>query len=176
MLNLSHREQAVFLVILLLVFVLPLAAVLVRREQQRQIEGAPPQGASVLINSGAQFTNQRQVTLQITPPRGVTLPITTPANQRPPAQTMMQVSNDPRFADAQSEPSAASKSWMLNEGDGEKTVYVRFSYLRGRTWTQPISDTIVLDTTAPDTRIVGGPEEGEVVNTDQVQFEFEAKE
>lgn len=45
------------------------------------------------------------------------------------------------------EPFAGSKNWSLSSGDGQKTVYAQFRNTVHMTTT--ISDTIILDTTAP---------------------------
>ena len=44
---------------------------------------------------------------------------------------------------------ATTKTWTLSSGAGTKTVYVQFKDAAGNWSTLPITDTIVLDTTAP---------------------------
>src|SRR3972149_704045 len=60
----------------------------------------------------------------------------------------MQFSND-NTTWSTPETYAASKAWTLTTGAGIKTVYVRFKDSAGNWTASAISDTIVLDTTAP---------------------------
>ena len=57
----------------------------------------------------------------------------------------MQLSNDGVAYDPP-EPYGTSKAWTLPDGDGPKTVYVRFVDDSGN-WSGPVSATIELDTT-----------------------------
>lgn len=82
---------------------------------------------SVTINSGAEITNSRNVTL--------TLKDTNAA--------YMMVSNLSNFSDASWEAFAASKSWVLTAGDGVKTVYAKYKTSSGNEYS-PVSDTITL--------------------------------
>ncbi len=43
---------------------------------------------------------------------------------------------------------ASTKTWTLSSGAGTKTVYVQFKDAAGN-WSTSVTDTIVLDTTAP---------------------------
>ncbi len=61
--------------------------------------------------------------------------------------TSMKVSNDPCFSEAVWEPYTANKSWMLENEEGWRTVYVKTQDSIGRTST--VSDTIYLGTTLP---------------------------
>ena len=96
----------------------------------------PPTG-SVLINSGAAFTNSTTVTL--------TLSATDIAS----GVASMQFSND-NAAWLAPEPYATTKSWTLSTGDGAKTVYAKFKD-NANNWSNAILSTnaIVLDTTPP---------------------------
>ena len=60
---------------------------------------------------------------------------------------MMRFSND-GFTWSPWEAYARSKTWTLLAGDGEKTVHVQYNDLAGNP-SDPSSDTIILDTTAP---------------------------
>jgi len=93
--------------------------------------GAGPDG-SISIANGAAYTTQTQVTLLLDAPG-------------PPDQ--MQFSDD---GSTWSAPEAyeTSRIYTISSGDGTKTVYVRF--IEGGDPGTPSSDTIVLDTTAPD--------------------------
>jgi len=95
--------------------------------------------ATVLINNGAAVTNSRNVTLALNAvdPTGV---------------ATMQFSNDNVFYSAE-EPYAATKAWSLSDGDGFKTVYVRFrdKALPTGNLYPPFTASITLATTAPVT-------------------------
>ncbi|GBF89303.1 hypothetical protein Rsub_02180 [Raphidocelis subcapitata] len=90
---------------------------------------------SVVINGGADWTNIRNVTLNITAGEGI---------------TEACVSNTELEATACQfwvEP-AARMPWQLSEGDGKKTVFVYFRNA-GNVTSGPASDTITLDSTPP---------------------------
>lgn len=59
------------------------------------------------------------------------------------------------------EPYATSRSWLLSDGDGAKTVHVEYRDNAGNVSTVAIQDEIqldsLLDTTAPNTTIASGP-------------------
>ena len=87
----------------------------------------PPTNTSIVIAGGAANSLVRAVTL--------TLAAT--------GATQMAVSNAVDFAGVSWETYAASKSWTLTEGDGVKTVYVKFRDAEGDT-SVAVSDTITL--------------------------------
>lgn len=63
--------------------------------------------------------------------------------------TLMQISNSASFTDyTQTDYATSYGDWTLTDGDGTKTVYVRFVDAVGNVG-DPISDTIILDTTKP---------------------------
>ena len=64
----------------------------------------------------------------------------------------MQFSND-NSTWSTAEAYANTKSWSLPSGDGQKTVYVKFSDVAGN-WSETVSDQITLDTTRPTTPVV----------------------
>ncbi len=70
----------------------------------------------LVINGGAQYTTTRQVNLTIL------------AN----TATQMILSNNADFSGAQWENYATSKTWSLESGDGEKTVYMKVKYDNGK--------------------------------------------
>ncbi|HEX9742389.1 MAG TPA: LamG-like jellyroll fold domain-containing protein [Nitrospiraceae bacterium] len=108
----------------------------------------PPSNTSILINGGAAATNSTLVTL--------TLSATDPSGMG-----QMQFSNDGQSYSAP-EPYGTSKAdWQLTAGDGPKTVSARFSDAVGN-WSNPVSDSIVLDTTVPSITITS-PSNGEVI-------------
>ena len=88
------------------------------------------------INSGNQYTNIQNTSLSFsaTDPSGV---------------TEMKVSNDNNFNSPITSVYNKLWLWTLSVGDGIKTVYVWFKDAIGNWNTNPASDTIILDTTAP---------------------------
>jgi hypothetical protein len=99
------------------------------------LDTTPPSG-SISINSGDDTTNSVNVTLTLsaTDDSGV---------------SQMQFSNDnSTWSDAESY--STSKDWTLTDGDGTKTVYVKFSDTEDNWNTDPYSDTITLDTSVDD--------------------------
>jgi outer membrane protein assembly factor BamB len=69
----------------------------------------------IKINGGAECTTSRNVTLEI----------------EFGTNTEMRISEDPLFKTASFEPVAATKSFELSEGFGEKTVYIQFKDKEG---------------------------------------------
>ncbi len=98
------------------------------------VDNQAPTG-SVVINGGATATKSRSATLTLSAsdPSGV---------------TQMRFSNSGTSFSA-AEPYTATKVWTLSSGAGTKTVYVQFKDAAGNWSSLPISDSIVLDTTAP---------------------------
>jgi hypothetical protein len=101
-------------------------------------EVAPSSGA-ILINNGDEYFNSRDVTLTLSPPdpRGMTGPIT----------EMMFRNEDLVWSNAFTY--SDQHTWLLSDGDGEKTVYAKFKDSAGNWTDPPISDTIILDTVKP---------------------------
>jgi len=96
----------------------------------------PPIG-SIIINNNNLYTNKTTVTLTLyaidnSPGSGV---------------SQMQFSNDNTSWSAP-EPYTASKTWVLETGDGLKTVYAKFVDFSGN-WSIPYQDMITLDTAKP---------------------------
>ncbi len=94
---------------------------------------AVPTGLSVVINGGAATTNSTAVTL--------TLAATNATN--------CSLSNDGSAYNTPF-PFTASKAWNLTSGDGLKTVYFKCVDNESN-WSAPVTDTITLNTTVPDT-------------------------
>ncbi len=93
---------------------------------------------SVSINSGANYTTTRQVTLSLSATDA--LPSTSIA--------YVIISNDPLFTGSSWVPYATQKAWWLAAGDGNKTVYVKFKDTSGNI-SGVYSDGIILDSVAP---------------------------
>ncbi len=94
----------------------------------------PPTGA-VIINNGDETTNSRIVTLRLS--------VEDDASGMGEGAQMM-FSNDGKLWLDQ-KPFAPAKYWVLPTGEGEKTVYVKFSDSVGNWMLQPISDSIELE-------------------------------
>lgn len=94
----------------------------------------PPAG-SITINSNAEATSSAAVTLTLS------------ASDLGGTVTRMQFSND-NVAYSSPELYQTSKLWTLTAGDVTKTVSVKYADDRGN-WSQPFSDTIILDTSPP---------------------------
>ena len=84
----------------------------------------------------------------------------------------MQFSND-NTNWSTAETYATSKTWTLSSGDGTKTVYAKFKDTAGN-WSTAYSDTITLDTTAPDTSITSQPSNPS--NSTSASFSFTSTE
>jgi glucose/arabinose dehydrogenase/chitodextrinase len=98
------------------------------------VDNQAPTG-TVVINGGAAATNSTTATLTLTATDAVT------------SVTQMRFSNNgTSFSTA--EAFAPAKTWSLSTGAGTKTVYVQFRDAAGN-WSTAVTDTIVLDTTAP---------------------------
>jgi len=96
---------------------------------------SPPTSLSININSGASFTNAQSVTLTLN------------AQDAESGVRDMCFSND-GITYSPWEPYSTSKSWILSSGDGTKYVYFKVRDNAGHV-SQPVYDTIVLDTSAP---------------------------
>ena len=99
------------------------------------VDTTPPTGASLIINKGAEVTNnpEMQVRLSI---------LATDAYK-------MQISNTGQFNDADWEDYVPEKNWMIGpRKEGKKTVYVRFAD-KATNISEPIQASILVDLTPP---------------------------
>ncbi len=103
------------------------------------LDTTAPSG-SILINSGAAYTNSTAVNLTLS------------ASDSGSGVYQMRFSNDNSSWSAW-EAYATSKSWTLTSGDGTKTVYVQYSDNLGNV-SGSFNDSIYLDTVAPSGSIV----------------------
>ncbi len=94
-----------------------------------------PTSCTISINGGAAYTSGAAVTLTLS------------AADFPSGMSQMQFSNDGTNYSAP-ETYATGKSYTLPEGDGLKTVYVKYKDVSGN-WSAPVSDTITVDTSPP---------------------------
>ncbi|MEK7562291.1 MAG: carboxypeptidase-like regulatory domain-containing protein [Patescibacteria group bacterium] len=95
----------------------------------------PPYG--VLINNSDKYINNRDVILSLD--GGIDA-------------AKMAVSNQPDFYGAVIENYKKTKTWTIENGDGAKTVYVKF-YTEYNIASNAVSDTIILDTIPPEIKI-----------------------
>lgn len=93
---------------------------------------AMPSVYSLMINGGLESTGSRIVELSLNAPSST---------------AAMRLSNVPDFSSASWEVFRATRTWMLLDGDGEKTVYVSFQDQSGA-MSPPFSSKITLDTYA----------------------------
>lgn len=94
---------------------------------------AVPNTYAIRIAGGADFTNNRQVTIDISAPAST---------------TAMLFGNDTSFSGSAWQPFAASLQWLLSNGDGLKTVHAKFRDANGNETRTRSSDAITLDTFA----------------------------
>ena len=98
------------------------------------LDNTPPTG-TIIINNNDEYTNSQDVNLTLS------------ATDNLSGVEEMKFSNDgTNWSTA--EGYSTSKTWSLTTGDGTKTVYVKYKDGAGN-WSNPISDTIILDTTDP---------------------------
>ena len=95
---------------------------------------------SLVINNNNALTNSKTTTLTIS----------ATDNIDDSTGLQMEVSNDSSFTGASYEAYNTSKSWTMTDGDGTKTVYIRFKDSVGNV-SSSYSDTIILDTASPIT-------------------------
>ena len=88
---------------------------------------------SMTINANDQYTNNRNVNVSFIIPTSARL---------------VQLSEDNTFAGAIWENYSASRSFVLSDSDGLKTVYARFQFLDGSASSGSVFDEITLDTRA----------------------------
>lgn len=104
-----------------------------------------PEGLSIALNDGAEYTTSATVSLKIT----LTDPQTTGYQMK-----IWGINSAESEENASWETYTASKSITLMAGDGQKTVYVKVRDDVGNE-TSAVSDTIILDTQVPSVSITG---------------------
>jgi len=98
---------------------------------------APAAPFSILINDGNTYTNNPAVILKIQAGSDV---------------FKMAISNSAGFENTVQEDYQATKTWILSQGDGVKTVYVKFYTQYGQP-SETIQRSIILDTQIPEIKI-----------------------
>lgn len=109
-----------------------------------------PEG-SVVLNGGAEYVNQTQVTVNLSVVDPPVPNYTSDTSDDASGLSQMRFSNDGSYWSAW-EPYAASKQWTLLPIDGLKTVYVQVRDNAGNVGS--FQDSIVLDTGAPSGSVV----------------------
>lgn len=94
-------------------------------------------GGTLAVNGGAEFTNTRTVSLDLSP-------------DHPQSVVSMQLSNSADFADAQTAPFSSPIEWTLSDVDEEKTVYAKLIDADGNQTETPITAAITLDRERPE--------------------------
>lgn len=122
---------------------------------------AVPSLYGLIINGGAEYTNNRDVTL------------TTVA---PVSTIYMQVCNDSSFGGAVWENYALAKAWQLTPGDLIKTVYIKYRDESDQATTKTVSAAITLDTRAAIDSVIFSPSGQAFVTGDLVHFRLFAGE
>ncbi|MEW6100872.1 MAG: discoidin domain-containing protein [Candidatus Omnitrophota bacterium] len=110
----------------------------------------PPTG-TIKINNDSQYTNSTQVILTLS---------ATDSESGMGQGAAMRFSND-NLNWSLPEDYLSTRTWILSPGDATKTVYVKFKDAAAN-WSGAISDTIILDTTAPQINITS-PQNNEVI-------------
>ncbi|NTV15305.1 MAG: hypothetical protein HGA96_15460 [Desulfobulbaceae bacterium] len=105
-----------------------------------QMDKTPPTDGSISINSGDATTNSTTVNLTLSATDATTVVAT------------MCISNTATCLDWVKY--APSLSWTLESGDGEKTVSAWFKDAQNNATVVAVTDTIILDATAPDGTVV----------------------
>jgi len=105
---------------------------------------AVPSAYSIVINQGSGYTNSRNVVLTLT------APVTT---------VLMKISNSAAIEEADWETFRTTRNWILEGGDGSKTVYALFMDENGSE-SEAVSKTVELDTYAAVSGISITPETG----------------
>ncbi|MFA5144007.1 MAG: FlgD immunoglobulin-like domain containing protein [Candidatus Omnitrophota bacterium] len=113
----------------------------------------------VVINSGAEYTNTAATNLKLS----------AQDNSGGSGLSQMRFSNDD-VNWSSPEAYATTKTWMLSSGDGNKTVYVKFSDLAGN-WSSAYSDSIKLDTIPPRV-IITSPQDGAIVTVPDLTVSY----
>jgi len=106
----------------------------------------PKVEGTVAIENGATLINMPTVVLAIEAPEHL-------------QADLMQISEDPAFEGVSWMEYSDGAIWMISDGDGDKTIYVRFEDFRGFV-SLPVSVDISVDTTGPtvELSIAGGAE------------------
>ncbi|MDD5135749.1 MAG: immunoglobulin domain-containing protein, partial [Candidatus Omnitrophica bacterium] len=126
---------------------------------QAPTDTTPPTG-TIRINDGAAITNNGSVRLTLS---------ATDAGSGMGAGSQMKFSSEGTYWSTE-EAYGTAKSWGLLAGDGTRTVYVKFKDVAGN-WSNAISASIIVDTTAPVIAITS-PADNSVVKTPNLTVNY----
>ena len=116
---------------------------------------------SIAIMNNAEFTNSRNVSIQLNSLNGT---------------TNVMLSEDSLFTGAVWEPFSSQKTFLLSQGDGLKAVYAKFIFSDGTRTGKPLSDDITLDTRALIDSVYFMPDDQVFVTGDAILFVVSAGE
>jgi len=116
---------------------------------------------SITIASGDEFTNSRDVLVELAAPA---------------TASYVRLSEDSTLDDAVVEAYQAQRSFTLSDGDGVKTVYARFIFTDGAESGVAVSDQITLDTYARVRSVDFLPTTATFASGDTLQFLMDAEE
>lgn len=113
------------------------------------------ESSNILIENGAEFTNQNVVQLKLNSPRAIE----------------MKISNQADCSDGSWEPYNASKAWSLQQNNSNASVYATYKNLIGQV-SKCVSDDITHDNVAPQLNYKNAA--GHVTNEANLLVEFTA--
>jgi fibronectin type 3 domain-containing protein len=116
---------------------------------------------SITIANGDEFTNSRDVQMQLNAPSTV---------------DYVMLSEDSALTGAVVEPFQSQRLFTLSDGDGVKTVYARFIFSDGTESGVAVSDQITLDTYVRISSVNFMPVEAAFASGDTLQFSIDAGE
>ena len=120
-----------------------------------------PEAGTISINASATYGNKQAVTLSLS------------ATDSGSGVSQMMISEGNNFNGTTWQSYATSTSFTLSTGDGTKTVYAKFKNGAGNESTA-ISDSIVLDTTAPTAGELVSPENNSYTSSRRPNFSWKA--
>lgn len=126
-----------------------------------KIDLEPPMNASLTIDNGAKYVQNRDRKITFSP--------------KADGATGMRIGQNPELRDAKWEPYATSKEFTFTEPDGEKVFYAQFSDDAGNQ-SEIVSSKIILDTTPPKINkfAINGGEQWTNANDKRVNIEIDA--
>jgi fibronectin type 3 domain-containing protein len=125
------------------------------------IVSARPSRLAITIEQGREYTDQREVDVEVTAPDGT---------------TDMMLSEDSTFAGANWETFASPAPFVLSTGDGVKNIYARLQFADGSLTGDTLTDAIILDTYAEISAVTISPDGTTLGPGDEVTFVLSAGE